>query len=1064
MADRYTPTNPFQGVLVHDERFNTGTIDATRTTATQRGPRPDQPQPGAVKSFLQLEAFGEYGTAKDLSIYSTKEGPPVGSNSGGRFAWKEVTEPDTHWRGHSNHNKITGWRMVDGWPTAATLSNPHALRLPSGTVVCMVSRSSNLVAFRLTEASDQWSTPTTAVSHLGGQLECSLVLLPNNRILCFYYDNGLNFVYSDDEGLTWSPGGQNVYGGAISASVYTVRGIYHRGYITLMVGTGAGASAEILHLVSDDLGGSFSTVETITARAWPDLWVDSAGRVGMVYTTMINAAYRAQKGTAFSKFADDPSFDTLIGSSSSTVALKRPICATVDEEGFVWVYMRQPTPKQYRMEVIRYHRDTMTVDLDESYYYAGGINNPMDQGTDDNVYLTGYCVVPYKGSLLILGTHIASNSPSDDTLSELRLGGYSNLPTRVQGAWGYWSDTVAPAVQGMTWLAIEDAATVTPWVMTNTGASAINYTLEGMEIITTAATRWYQRIRSGTGYGSTSSYAHIRARADTFPSLGTSQNSVVLFGNNGTNSYGVELRITKDAFRILDDNGGKIGTDGVLLPNVLYDWFLILEKGYLEVWFKKASEEIWVKSHDSGGLPLNTRGAGITNNEIEWGTRAISSSTTVWVFVLSSFDGFNAYDEDLVGMVRPSEMQGRPYSTYPLTLTDGARLQAKGSSTYRADTWSVNARHDYGLDKLDPVLWPSPLQTWRSLDAGTEAIVTWAPNGGAATSLLCSTIGCYLDLGTSGVETVYLEASTDGTTWTTLATMKASDGLSASSGTMTYLISGDWVRPATGTATGQQFLQMDELAAVRLQDSGTFDEVLSVSQNAAGVWRGTAARKSDLRVAGDLAGHTGSPVEITLINKVVTAVVHNVTAAYAYYRLRAPIQGTVGGFFELANAVIGPVLAWGQVSGWGRRARLETNVRRYESDGGSRRTEQRSAPKRVVDWAWPDGWDMTELSGADPDPTYLSANAASSEPFGVRADATLVERTLARARSGAVPAVYLPSIAAASSGSVEALVMTAREMMVYGYLEADNVTRQALLGDEWSTEVVSVSSLTLREL
>tara|TARA_R110000772_G_scaffold153819_3_gene264777 strand:+ start:161 stop:484 length:324 start_codon:yes stop_codon:yes gene_type:complete len=107
---------------------------------------------------------------------------------------------------------------------------------------------------------------------------------------------------------------------------------------------------------------------------------------------------------------------------------------------------------------------------------------------------------------------------------------------------------------------------------------------------------------------------------------------------------------------------------------------------------------------------------------------------------------------------------------------------------------------------------------------------------------------------------------------------------------------------------------------------------------------------------------------------------------------------------------------------------------------------------------------MTELSGADPDPTYLSANAASSEPFGVRADATLVERTLARARSGAVPAVYLPSIAAASSGSVEALVMTAREMMVYGYLEADNVTRQALLGDEWSTEVVSVSSLTLREL
>ena len=39
-----------------------------------------------------------------------------------------------------------------------------------------------------------------------------------------------------------------------------------------------------------------------------------------------------------------------------------------------------------------------------------------------------------------------------------------------------------------------------------------------------------------------------------------------------------------------------------------------------------------------------------------------------------------------------------------------------------------------------------------------------------------------------------------------------------------------------------------------------------------------------------------------------------------------------------------------------------------------------------------------------------------------------------------------------------------REMMVYGDLEADNVTRQALLGNEWSTEVVSVSSLTLREL
>ena len=359
----------------------------------------------------------------------------------------------------------------------------------------------------------------------------------------------------------------------------------------------------------------------------------------------------------------------------------------------------------------------------------------------------------------------------------------------------------------------------------------------------------------------------------------------------------------------------------------------------------------------------------------------------------------------------------------------------------------MGTRYSRGISNIDPQISPSPAMYWQST-SNAEQVIEW--DLGRANRPLNGTIGVYL--GRVNFRTAYVE-SWNGSTWDAVATIDTATGTAG----LSYTLDGR-ILTAAGTGTAAtRYIHMDETdgQTIVLDTGGTPSAHKSLG-NSEGVWAASHGRKPLIRVSGSL-GSVATSGLCDICADAVTVLIHNVTAAKTKWRLRIPASQTIpDDGYRIGVCLIGPMFYLPQVYDWGRSIGADANVEVTEGRDGRRFAVRRGQARRYVDVAWPGGTDTTQVYALDPDYYEPASGYAAA---GVVSDAQALEAALVRSDGPLSPVVYLARVPEPSAATQ---VIVGREAILYGRLSS-GIQRRAVLGQEYSTEVIAVDSITVEE-
>ena len=1083
----------WQALILHDDRFAVAAIDSSLSSYTEAGAVPGRPGTANVDGYLDLEAVGESPSAGyALALAATKEGAAVGGNPGGRYRWKQTADSAASWRGHLNHNKVTGFDFAR---VAGTYRSPQAIRLPDHTVVVAYRNDAtpSIDVSRLDPSTDAWSSVVVDSGAADPQYP-TIVRLPDTeasggRLLCYYKteltEGGLTYdtvsmSYSDDDGATWAIGGRHLEGYRRDTSAYQVirlSAVYQSGQVTVLVEGYASGVHTVWHYVSGSgsLGSAFDLVDTRTTSAkWAQLFADASGTVGLVESDSTGGTIKARKkATPRASFSTTPDTYTLVettgvDSGGTSTEWAHAIC--VDDEGYLWVYWREATARRYSLRCARVNAETMATATDRWLApTAGSIRWPVDLGGDDDVRLGDFCAVPYKGSILLIGTSVTTTGTADNWLSVVRLGGYSSLDWSTTSFGGY--DSTNLYTSGIAYLPIEEPTNISDWTVAGTGTDTLTTT--GLQVqATSGAARSYARVgplsvTSGVNPAGRPCLAMARVQVTTGSNLAAAEHGIRIERNDGTVSFKATLRLSTTGARVYDDHASAVvGVDASgLAADTMRDWLVAIQAAKVATWYKTPRSSLWLAGPSGtltdGGTGTPTAGL---SNAIAWGSIVGPSSGTNdarWLMVLSAID-HDTSTPNLPTLTNPDDLQGRAFSARPLYLTDdeGVQIRARGSSALSGDVWTLANDAQYGVKNSDVSMNPGPSVAWRSTQTASDEVIAWVPNA-SGTGILSSSIGVAL-MGVN-FEVSHFEGRLTGTaTWVTILSLDTNTA-DINPGTLGYTIAGNWVSPSVGTSAGSRFIEADELVGgyVVLESTGA-DVVASVTHNSGGVWRAPGtARHVELLVEG--AGSISTPSSIRFIPPNISGVAHNVLSSYDAYRLRIPgAQPTREGYYKIGAIVIGDVLALARRPGHPSTESMTPNVSVTEATDGSRRVRKQGAPRRVVELSWPVGQDTSTIYADTPSPDYAVARVgASYRGIGVPTDATLYRGLVRRTRGGEVPVVYLPRLDLATALTTT-YQYTDPARLLYGRTLGP-VTQQAVVGRAAESEIVTTNAIVIEE-
>lgn len=1077
----FTDRDYLQGLVILDDRFTHDNIDATTSSFTEEGPEPDNAVPGSNKGFLQLEPLGPLDDVGDYDVQTVKEGAAVGGNQGGRYASK-LSSASTY-LGHLNFNKPTKHETIlEATATYNNRKNPDSLTLAGSNGKILYAWAEDLlnpreiyVATRTVAGVHSSPVTVATIASATAIPTPALCQLPSGRVLLFYLDrvtyggttySVLAFWYTDDEGATWTQGGHELAGwqkDVASVAVNKLRAVYHRGYITLIATHGT--ASKTYHLVSDDLGASFTEVEDFTDLYFCDALVDNAGRVVIVGHDAVGALKWSRKGSPFGLFADDPSHATTLDGVNvdvTTSGVGSPVCATLDDVGYLWVFWRADSANRGRLNARRADIDTMVLVKDRwNSDHLGGVFSPADTG-DDDARFHHFDATVAGDSIALITTWLTPSFANPRGLSCVLLGGQSSLDWPRQ-SFGHKSG--APAYSsGFAWFPLDDPNNVSTWTMTNAGTNSYTTTSSGGQIQTTAGSRMYQR--DGT-LGSPAIHMFACKVASggslTAPIVGAE----LFWDTTGAGATGsrVEVRMTSTQIELWDTAtvATQIGSTINVDMTAGREFLVYMVEGEILFAHRAVGGDAWTV--DITSTSLNKAALGLMR--IIWGHAAVGTGDSTWTHCMSAMDG-ETHDPEIIDQntTGVTALEGREYSPFRQWIgSTGMHLRAKGSSSYREDTFTAPTTARFPIQRIDPTRSPSPSSKHHTTDTAAAVEVVWTPNGGNNSRILSSSLGLFL-VGNFRTATLF---GGDGATWDTLASIDRADGLDPATGSLNYQINGNHIRPATGSNPSRQFLGVDALDYVELAWSGgsaTSPGRFRVLNNSAGLWADAGRRVEALledNDDADLATGVGTPTSCVLYAGSSLTVIHNVTTEYSHYRLHIPAQDTPEGKIHVGLALLGAFVPFGLPYDWARILGTTPNASSSRDRAGTRRVVEEGRPRRSVEVSWPQGWDLSQISGVvSSTPDHIGAHSSSPEGIGVKHDATLVERLLYRLKSGEIPVVYCPRVDNATGATVEAKTYTSIEEHLYGLVTSRSV-RQTLLGDEFANELVSLNALVVEE-
>ena len=1099
MADLTSDYSSLRGLLIPDPRV--AAIDAAQSVLTQAGPRPGVPE-SQTQGELLLRSTGTQAASKALRIQTQRAGFPA-ADAGG-FIWQY--DGDTFWRGWDVPTLPTHWesvRWLDGsLPAAVSAQHLHALALADGTIlvvaqirVTTLGTNDVIQVQRRDATTGVWGAGISVVTQIGGYsagrgAHPCMVQLPGGRVLmwCWVELVGgacqVSMWYSDDNGTTWTTGATNCLPAAVTytaagagASNYDqikrLRAAYLDGDIVLMASLrvanttpGAGDVRDVFRqYASNDLGCTFALVaETATGDvnktgAKHDLltygqqilfgWCQGAATAGYPAVAILSSAwqdYRSVNGIGVG--SEHSTFLTASGTAWQVADADMSLVAA--DDGVIYMLYR-------------------AVDIGGANFGEGVIGRSLDGGLtwtipgqspvanggtwwdcgDTATHPRDFAGV-WTGSRIALLHHWDANPGNEDnSIGCLYLGGASTVTAPAYG-------TTTPAAMSRvnwteTWLPFDEPQDIAgAWTRLATGTTSLTGGAEN--ISTTAQYAYFQHVATSTNAEGLIVAGSLKVNSGG--SVVTPSVMCQVRVADGVSEYEIRLMFSDAGaggqVRLADVNGGTIGTETLDTTNGV-DFLVALSNANVSWWVRPRSnldDRAW-----QAGTPSTTltgAGAPAATPRVRWGHDVTSTADSDW-YSLHYAEGAYTGGQLALG-ITTSQLHPRNFAATSVSVADGTKVQAVDGPTLIGDTWHVNTRYDYAASRVLPAVAPSPRVGWRSIGTGEHKIaVALDPTLTVGHRSGNVAIGIYL--GGINFRTGRIEGDTGAGSWSTLHTFDVAEGLD----TLAYVRAGNSVEPDTGS-TDQPYLYLNEAAGWTIKMG---DSLRRVAWNGEGKWD-AAGKRARLFLSGATNTEPSSGTA-SLWPTEVAFVLRPDQANYAGYRVVIDSQATVDGDHQIGTMVAGPVAIMGAPYSWGRVTETEANVERTVSPDGTDRTRVRGPRRRVVQFGWADGVDLTSSSGAEPTPDYLATSTAGgSQPAASATDTPYVMEGLVHLLDGPnVPLVYLPHIP--KGGAVNVATLNRRRETVYGRMTSP-VRVEVVQGTELESEVVRVSQVVIEEL
>ena len=1079
MADDVSGT-VLRGLLIHDPRIKTATLDSSESTYTQADPRPGVPEDqNTPRSDMTFESSGLQSASKELRFRIGRGGYPGVDARGAGGLWKY--EADTDWYGQDVYNAITGrdWiEYLDNSVSTDNLDGPHVLRLADSSVIAAyhyytVANGSRIRIKTMTPGGS-WTTaahvsPNQTVMSSSDFNPCLLVL-PSKRIQLYYWIKDtiaavatVQMQYSDDGGTTWTLGSTACLQTSIDISATSsgfslgrIRVARSDSQVLLVAeldsNDGGTTLSEVLtQWASDDEGVTFSEVET-----WvPDVNNGSQPCVlaGLDGGFVIIIALLGATGSAMYRLPS--AFEKLTTAGTTTMGGltvgSEVIDVFRDEDLALYMFWFNTTDA---IQLVRSIDDGLTwVHLDDdssnaaAFWHLDDANTMLSTREFTSTAVEGRAVVLCKFTT-------ATGSKDDESLLCLYGGGSSTVTLPSSALFRLDANQLA---FNRTWVDIEKPGDTADW--TRTGGGTDTLTSGGLNIATTGGqTLIYGDTGGNIGTTSVDDQVVILAELDVQSggTLATDRLSIFVQLADGANDYSISIRFISSAFRVYDNHAGAaVGSDVSLTLTDSTQLLIAVKSGGISVFYRAtgtASDNARAWSAGPSGALTSDTGSPAANSSIAWGHRVAAAGETNWAMFLWAVMLPAAQDLG-AGFTNPADLFTRPLSRAPIGVDDAVRLAAVDGPGLEAQTWNIDTRYGYAIENLDITLAPSPSRRWRSL-TNLEQDIVWDLQGLAAdTRYGSTTLGLYL--GAINWQTGSLWGKANGGSWVKLIDLDASTGMTG----LAYTRTGDTVGPNTGsTVNAAQFLQYDEYAGGSFSLSGSI--VRRIVRHTEGSFTNDTTRRPTLFLEdvedGDPVSGTGAIWSPRLL-----AILHNVSD-YRYLRLRIDGQDTVGDYFEIGACVLGPLALFGQEYSWGRVLSTEAQVEVQTARDGSRYSRQLGVPRRTVSFSWAEGVDTTQVyssTGTNAVPNYITGTPGA-EAIGTPYDTPMLLSGVLEQISGPnVPLVYCPAIARGTPNTVQ---YTARQSAIYGRLVSP-VRLEAVVGEEEQSEVMRVLNIEIDE-
>jgi len=431
-----------------------------------------------------------------------------------------------------------------------------------------------------------------------------------------------------------------------------------------------------------------------------------------------------------------------------------------------------------------------------------------------------------------------------------------------------------------------------------------------------------------------------------------------------------------------------------------------------------------------------------------------STAESRWYFVNYVSDEFAGGVGASTGFTNPDDLQGKLFNAQGSTyVDDGVAIRGIDGPTIPGDSWNIDTRYDFGIEKILYSSEPSPAKGWRSTNTSANEIV-WSfqgPNDYRTVGLFLT--GCNWKTGSL--------QGWNGSAWVSLATINMAIGQE----TLAYIRSGNGVTVNTGATTAAgRYYEADELIGGTL-DLGS-SKIRKISKNTAGVWTNAAGAVLPAIQFDGLDNTEPANGTLNIWSPSIMIVIHDVDRIFTKLKLVIDSQSTADGDLRVGQVMIGGMELFSQDYSYGRIVASDPNTQLVTYRDGSRSSFKRGSNRRSVSFGWGEGVDITALQGSPVDPDYLlSTSTGGAEPVGYRGDTPSRLLQLIGSTAGSnIPVVYVPRIEAGSSGNdVKSIQGTSGAL--YGRI-VSGVNLDSIVGEELdsqSGEVLRIATISIEE-